>query len=204
MAVGILLLVIIISVVLLTNSSDENTPTPTTNSSVILQGNHKVFEKEIWGGRQVSYKRPMRHPAKFIIISHTAGNTCMNFKECAAIMQQIQAQHVGTNKLSDVGYNFVIGHDGNVYVGRGWDLRNMHTDDSIGICYMGNYVFDKLSSGMIEATQELINYGIRLKKVSPDYTVVAHNQTYPTDSPGQNVYVVIKTWKHFNPNYIGT
>lgn len=146
----------------------------------------------------------MRHPAKYVIISHTAGRTCQNFTQCASVMQALQAYFVGPVGLSDIGHNFLIGHDGNVYVGRGWDIRNMHTDDSLGIGYMGNFVFDELSDSMIEATIELINYGIVLKKVSPGYILLAQNQTFPTDSPGKNVYKVIKTWKHFDPNFIGT
>lgn len=169
-----------------------------------LKGGHKIYEKNVWGGRKVDYKILMRHPAKYVIIAHTAGNPCQDFTKCASQMQTLQALYIGNVGLTDIGSNFIICHDGNVYVGRGWDLRNMHTDDSIGIAYMGNFVYDELNTAMINATLELINYGIILKKISPNYVVLGHNQTFPTDSPGKNVYKVIKTWKHFSPNLIGT
>lgn len=44
---------------------------------------------------------------------------------------------------SDIGYNFLVGEDGNVYEGRGWDKQGAHSkpfnSKSIGICIIGNY-----------------------------------------------------------------
>lgn len=201
-------LVVILSVVFGLKSSDvpaRNTSDNITNSSsVALKGKHHIFEKNIWGGREVNKTAlPMRHPATHVIISHTAGRTCDSFDKCSSTMQQIQSYQVSSG-FSDIGYNFLIGSDGNIYVGRGWDVRNFHTDSSVAICFMGNYVFDELNPSMIEAAQELINYGIVLNNISPSYVLVAHNQTYATDSPGKNVYKEIKTWRNFDPKYIGT
>lgn len=43
----------------------------------------------------------------------------------------------------DIGYNFVIGEDGNVYEGRGWDYVGAHAPgyntQSIGICVIGDF-----------------------------------------------------------------
>jgi N-acetylmuramoyl-L-alanine amidase len=43
----------------------------------------------------------------------------------------------------DIGFNFVIGEDGNVYEGRGWDAVGAHTASyntiSIGICIIGDF-----------------------------------------------------------------
>lgn len=200
----ILIFVIGISTALSISSKGNDREKLTNDNIVTLKGNHHVYEKNVWHGREVDYKRLMRQPAKYVIISHTAGSTCRNFTQCASLMQQLQAHFVGNVGLSDIGQNFLIAHDDNIYVGRGWDLRNMHTDDSVAIGYLGNFVFDELNPGMIEATLELIKYGIREKKISPDYILVGQNQTYPTDSPGKNVYKVIKTWRHFDPRFIGS
>ena len=32
-----------------------------------------------------------------------------------------------TKKFSDIGYNFLIGGNGDVYEGRGWDKQGAHT-----------------------------------------------------------------------------
>lgn len=200
----IIIFIVGISAALTLSSNVKEDVHKSNDNLVILKGDHYVYEKSDWHGREVVYNKLMRQPAKYVIISHTAGRTCKNFTQCASLMQQVQAQFIGNVGLSDIGQNFMIAHDANVYVGRGWNLRNMHTDDSVGIGYLGNYVFDELNDGMINATLELINYGIREKKISPAYTLIAMNQTYPTDSPGKNVYKVIKTWKHFDPRFIGS
>ena len=31
---------------------------------------------------------------------------------------------------SDIGYNFIVGEDGNVYEGRGWGIRGAHAGTS--------------------------------------------------------------------------
>jgi N-acetylmuramoyl-L-alanine amidase len=48
-----------------------------------------------------------------------------------------------TNKWNDIGYNFLVGEDGNVYEGRGWNTVGTHAGNfnkkSIGICFIGNF-----------------------------------------------------------------
>lgn len=52
-------------------------------------------------------------------------------------------EHMNNKGWSDIGYNFVIGEDGNVYEGRGWGKKGAHSipfnSKSIGICIIGNY-----------------------------------------------------------------
>lgn len=48
-----------------------------------------------------------------------------------------------TKHWSDIGYNFIVGEDGNVYEGRGWGKQGAHSKNfnnkSIGICIIGDY-----------------------------------------------------------------
>lgn len=48
-----------------------------------------------------------------------------------------------TKHWNDIGYNFLIGEDGNVYEGRGWDVKGAHSrpynGKSIGICVIGDF-----------------------------------------------------------------
>ena len=48
-----------------------------------------------------------------------------------------------TKHWDDIGYNFLVGEDGNVYVGRGWGARGAHSvkynAKSIGICIIGDF-----------------------------------------------------------------
>jgi hypothetical protein len=39
----------------------------------------------------------------------------------------IQEWHINGNGWCDIGYSFLVGGDGNVYEGRGWDEIGAHT-----------------------------------------------------------------------------
>lgn len=165
-------------------------------------GAHRLINRDEWGGRPPESTRPLTPPVQYVIISHSAGIFCSTTLECAPIVRDIQTLHVAQNGSPDIGYNFLIGGDGNIYVGRGWNVRNFHMDSSIGICFLGNYVFDSLTKSMIEAAQMLLERGLTANILSKEYKLVGHNQTYVTMSPGENVYKVIKEWKHFYPGQI--
>lgn len=100
-----------------------------------------------------------------------------------------------------VGYNFMVGGDGRVYVGRGWDFIGAHTikynRSSIGIAFIGS--FDKINATELQlrACQLLLAEGVRLKKLTPDYKIYGHRQLLATQSPGDKLYNIIKTWPHF-------
>lgn len=50
---------------------------------------------------------------------------------------------MNNNGWDDIGYNFIIGEDGNVYEGRGWKYLGTHAPayngQSIGICVIGDF-----------------------------------------------------------------
>lgn len=181
-------------------ASEPPTSSPVTPDGDL--GDHRLIYREEWGGRPPTSTRPLTPPVAYVIISHTAGAFCTTILECAPLVRDIQTQHVSQIPSPDIGYNFLVGGDGNIYVGRDWDTRNFHMDSSIGICFIGNYVFDSLTDSMIEATQMLLERGLVKEVLSEEYKLVGHNQTYVTISPGENVYKVIKEWPHFYPGQV--
>lgn len=173
------------------------------NNSQIPNSLHKMIYRDRWGGRKPLYERPQKTPVKYVIISHTVGTFCESIHDCSLQMVQMQSQHVSELESPDIGYNFVIGGDDNIYVGRGWDNHNFHMNlDTIGISFIGNYVYNTLKPGMIEATHELLKLGVEKGKLDKDYILVGHNQTDNTISPGPNIYRQIKFWPHFSPEIL--
>ena len=67
---------------------------------------------------------------------------------------------------SDIGYNFLVGDDGNVYEGRGWDLQGAHVfghnSRSIGISFIGNFQQRLPSTAARNATKQLIRCGVSM------------------------------------------
>lgn len=102
---------------------------------------------------------------------------------------------------SDIAYNFMVGGDGYAYVGRGWDQAGAHTLNwnhrSIGICTVGTFSYQKPTMEQLRAVQKLIEYGVQLKKVVPDYRLAAVCQFRSSDSPGKFVRDEMRKWDHF-------
>lgn len=162
-------------------------------------GNHTVYYRTHWGARPPRAVVPLAHPTDFVIISHSASKPCDSFRSCSSLVRNFQDWHIYLAN-NDIGYNFVIGGDASIYVGRGWDVRNFHNAISIGINFIGDFNYDTLNASMIEAAQLLIQQGLELKKLSEEYILIGHNQSAPEVpiSPGENAYREIKNWPHFS------
>lgn len=177
---------------------EQSKPEPDTSAT----GPHRFITREEWGGRPPIYIRKIHQPTMYVIISHTVTKQCRTIKTCSETMVNIQSQHITDYNSPDIGYNFLVGGDENVYIGRGWDATNFQRRNSIGISFIGNYIYDRLTPGMVEVTMMLLKEGEKLEKLDKDYKILAHNQTYNTLSPGANIYDSIIFWPHYSTDIL--
>ncbi|XP_050360495.1 uncharacterized protein LOC126780241 isoform X1 [Nymphalis io] len=143
-------------------------------------------------------------PVPWVIIMHTATETCLTQSQCVLRVRLIQSFHIESRGWYDIGYNFLVGGDGSVYYGRGWDYEGAHTKGynkySIGIAFIGTFNNDPPSKQQIAACQKIIKRGVQLQKLSKDYKLFAHRQLMSTLSPGDELYNIIKKWPNFVSN----
>lgn len=168
-----------------------------------LGSNIHIFRRERWGGRPIQdgyQNRTLAHPIKLVVIGHTAGSQCMTVETCSTTLQSIQSMHVKKGWI-DVGYNYLIGGDGNVYEALAWNIRNYIKENSIIISFFGNYIFDSVKDRQDMALKLLLNQGVKLGKLDEKYLLVAHSQVANTDSPGTNLFNAIRHHPHY---YNGT
>lgn len=113
-----------------------------------------------------------------------------------SLVREYQKHGIRLRGLGDIADNFLIGGDGAVYVGRGWDHQcsssGYVSSKTISIAFIGSYHNDEPSERQIHAAQGLIELGIKLKKVSPNYILNAQMSKYKT-----GLYNVVKQWPHF-------
>lgn len=117
--------------------------------------------------------------------------------------RQIQALHIDSNDIGDdIGYNFLIGGDGAVYEGRGWDLVGAHTyprnTGYVGIAFVGDFRIDQPSKPQLNAAKLLLAEGVKLGKLDPDYKLYGQMQLVLSESPGKNLYEIIQKWSHWS------
>lgn len=166
-------------------------------------GHHSLVYRKQWGGKPPkTTPTRLKHPVDLIIISCDRKQFCNSSESCQSAVRMLQKNHQSVKRFLDIGYNFMIGGDGRIYVGTGWDYRNFLRKTSIGINFLGNFVYDELTEDMIDAFQELVKQGLQLEKISNDYKLVGENQTDPHAylSPGPNVVKLMNNWSHFYNN----
>jgi N-acetylmuramoyl-L-alanine amidase len=79
-----------------------------------------IVSRAEWGARAPSTTLSnLPNPVTYAVIHHSAGAPCTTKASCITTVKNIQTYHMNTNGWSDIGYNFLVGEDGNVYEGRG-------------------------------------------------------------------------------------
>lgn len=105
----------------------------------------------------------------------------------------------------DVGLNFMIGGDGRVYEGRGYE-EGAHTlgynFDSVCISFIGNFTEYEAAEQQFVTAKLLIEEGLKENKIQSDYVLYAHRQIRGGDSPGKYVYNEIIKWKNWSEDVI--
>lgn len=170
----------------------------------ILTENVRFVQRVEWGAQPP--EGPINElaiiPAPYVIISHTASEGCNTQAECVQRVRLAQTMHIESNNWSDIGYNYLIGGDGLVYVGRGWGKEGAHSfgfnSKSIGICFVGTFNKEVPPQRQIHALKKLIELGVNNKQIATNYKLLGHRQVSETLSPGDVLYSIIKTWDHWS------
>ncbi|XP_058977456.1 peptidoglycan-recognition protein LE-like [Musca domestica] len=144
---------------------------------------------------------PIDVPTDLVIISHTATSDSTEQAKNIGIIRDIQTFHIETRGWDDIGYNFLIGCDGNVYEGRGWGVEGAHTFSynrySIGISFVGTFMYKLPPPRALTACKNLLKRGVDEGHLTPNFKLMAHRQFMSTASPGGKLYEELKTWDHF-------
>ncbi|EEC04446.1 peptidoglycan recognition protein, putative, partial [Ixodes scapularis] len=101
----------------------------------------------------------------------------------------------------DIGYNFMIGGNGMVLEGRGWNHVGAHTvgfnNKSVSLGFVGDYSRQVPNERMIMAAMQLIECGIRLKKISPGYTLHGQTDANCRRCPGEAFHAFMESMPRF-------
>ncbi|XP_055528860.1 peptidoglycan-recognition protein LC-like isoform X6 [Wyeomyia smithii] len=134
-------------------------------------------------------------PVHKVIIAHTATEGCTTQSSCVHQVRSIQNLHNDID-LGDIGYNFLIGDDGNVYEGRGWLYRGAflvgQNSKSEGIAFIGNYQQMHPTATQMELLDSLLLNGTRSGVLTDDFKLYGARQWQATISPGDNLYEQLK------------
>ncbi|XP_073840286.1 peptidoglycan-recognition protein LC-like isoform X2 [Musca autumnalis] len=167
-----------------------------------VEGKLCIVDRDIWRAHPQKQKLlPQNLPIQRVTIAHTASEPCDSLVTCSERVRVIQEYHMNSFNWDDIGYNFLVSSDGRVYVGRGWDdvgavVKGFNVN-SVGIAFIGTFMRTKPTEAQLNACRLLLEEGVRLKKLKPDYILNGARQLSATESPGDALYKIIQTWPHW-------
>ncbi|XP_063910881.1 peptidoglycan-recognition protein SB1-like [Zophobas morio] len=165
-----------------------------------------IISRSDWGARAPRQRTNLREvPPPYVVVHHTEDPVVCTTKDaCKRKVKNIQNYHMDDPKhrWDDIGYNFLIGGDGNVYEGRGWGRFGSHArrfnGKSIGIALIGAFTNTTPSQTQLNALKDLLACGTEKNYIRSNYHMIGHRQEKDTSCPGDRLYNEISTWPHFD------
>ncbi|XP_026319366.1 peptidoglycan-recognition protein SC2-like [Hyposmocoma kahamanoa] len=163
--------------------------------------NVAIITRAQWGARAPNSRTTLATPVPEVIIHHTVTGACTTQDSCASQMRSMQNQHMNSNGWADIGYNFCVGGNGQVFEGRGWTTQGAHApavnNRSIGICLIGTFTSVNPPAAQLSATQNLISMGMSNGRIQRAHWLRGHRQVTATACPGDALFNTIRSWPNF-------
>lgn len=163
-----------------------------------------IVDRLEWNAREPKAVELMDTPVDIVFIHHTAMAECDTKDKCVKEMKNIQNFHMDTRGWDDIGYNFLIGGDGLVYTGRGWDRVGAHTlgwnDVAVAFAVLGDFSHKLPSNAALNTLTSALECGVKNGKLAQNYKLYGHCDVRRTDCPGETLYQLIHTWRHYDRN----
>ncbi len=178
------------------------------------EGYEKQFASELKITRTVASSNigktltwPLEYPEKIskIIVHHTA--TTSNLDDPKQAIRNIYYYHSITRGWGDIGYNYIIDKNGNIYEGRygGDGVVGGHAAKynvgSIGIAVLGNYQENRVPESVTASLTNLVKVKSAKHDIDPEGSsmfrgemlknVIGHKDVGATACPGKNLYALL-------------
>ncbi|XP_046394704.1 uncharacterized protein LOC124162273 isoform X1 [Ischnura elegans] len=133
---------------------------------------NRLIPTEEWGSFSTVRQYMFRGPTRYIFVRNW-GTRCYTVHQCTLAVKN---EERGLDKWR-VADNFYIGEDGNVYEGRGWYLRPMHTISSLGsssinVVFFGRFEDEHPSNHAVDAFRNiLLKQGLQSQLILEDFEV---------------------------------
>ncbi|XP_071507725.1 peptidoglycan-recognition protein SC2-like [Diadema antillarum] len=161
----------------------------------------RIVTRSEWGARSPTSYTWLSLPTPYAIVHHTDGASCYTESACKSQVKGIQNYHMDSNGWWDIGYNFLIGGDGNVYEGRGWYYKGSHASSyngyALGISMIGDFDSTAPSSLMMETLYQFLDCAVSKEMLTPGYTLFGHRQAVSTTCPGNSLYYILDDHDHY-------
>lgn len=164
----------------------------------------KIISRSEWGANE-SYMKwaPEYSEVKSFVIHHTAGEEGAKINQMDAV-RGLYYGHAVSYGWGDIGYNYIIDVNGNIYEGRsgGGGVIGGHTlgynPGTIGIVLIGDYNVRNVETAQYQSLIDFVAYKAYQYQIDPSSTVflkdknvpavAGHKDLNPTLCPGTTIY----------------
>ncbi|XP_063546739.1 peptidoglycan recognition protein-like isoform X2 [Cydia strobilella] len=165
--------------------------------------------REDWLARDMTGNNTVAQfaPLKLVVVQHTVSPECHRFTNCAAELRNLQNYFLESKHLGyDIPYNYLIGNEGRVYQGRGWNREGAHTRGfnrcSLGVAFIGDYreelpIHSRVTDLQLQRFNMLLEDGVTLGFLRPDYSILPAKDVQDSASPGSNLYRALHKLDHY-------
>lgn len=164
-----------------------------------------VVPRESWGARPArSSTAPLVPLWWAIVFHHTETDACLEREQCVKQVRELQREHMDVRApaLDDIEFNFLVGGDGAVYEGRGWDavgrpLGGWH-HESLSVAMIGTFHQRQPTAAQADAALRFVEWAMSdLERIRTDYRAAGACQFEDTDSPGARIMDMLVVWPHW-------
>lgn len=180
------------------------TTSPTAPPSPIpMPHGVQYVPRALWRARPAKTKSPPRlsTPVDTVIVHHSGTAPCSSLPSCSDRVLAMQRYNMVDRGWDDIGYNFLVGGDGRVYEGRGWDVVGAFLSGwnarALGVAVIGTFTEVLPPDRQRQQLASFLQLGVDLGKITPQYRLVGACQLQSTSSPGLLFMQDLRTWKHW-------
>ncbi len=158
-------------------------------------------------GKTLRWAHQYSKKIKLLVVHHTALQATGETRSGAERMRALYAYHANNRGWGDVGYNFVIDDQGEIFEGKSGGAYVVaghaycNNVGTIGISLMGNFDIEQPTQAQVQALQWLLATLADQYDVDPaaevdfhgvrEPTIVGHRDLLSTDCPGFYMYGVL-------------
>lgn len=191
------------------NYITKNNDASSNEDKSVVEEDDPEIQNEIKTEKGNDLKWPLQYirDVRMIVVHHTASTS--NLDNPKQALRNIQYYHAVSRKWGDIGYNYIIDQEGNIYEGRkgGSKVVGGHAlpvnKTSVGISVLGNFESQKVPKAVVQAITKLSSELAELHNLDvtknveykdKKYPVLSgHRDNSPTACPGKNLYQLLPT-----------
>ncbi|XP_023178743.2 peptidoglycan-recognition protein LC isoform X3 [Drosophila hydei] len=163
----------------------------------------RFVPRAVWLAQPPLKQLPLSLPVPMVVVLPTNSENCSTQAQCVFRVRFLQTFDIESQQKDDITFNFLIGGDGNVYVGRGWDVVGAHVHGynmaSLGIAYIGSFRHQEPSAKQLTVTRLLLEHGVNHGKIASNYKLVGASTLEPTitEYNAELLYKSLANWTHW-------